>query len=372
MRAGARERSLGRVSKSSASSVHRIVVAGGGVAAWEAVMTLRALVPSGEITIVAPERDLLFPRHPTCEPFGHERPHRFDLETVAQSAGTRMIPARIVAVDPERRLAETDDGEQIGYDTLLVAPRAKRGVELEGAITFWGAASAADIHGLLTAIESEAVQSVVFAAHRRSGVPLSLYELAVLTSWHLRRTGARRCRLALATFESAPLEALGTEVSTRVGALLDEHGIDLQLECEIEGVDDSALVHSQGMIPADRTITLPGLRGPGIAGLPSDDQGFIPADELGRVTGAVGVYVAGGAVSGAEEHAVLAAGRATAVAAAIAAQLAEPQEQDFSAALNGRGGRFLRTHLEGLAGRELVPHPPPAFADAWLEAAPAG
>ena len=46
-------------------------------------------------------------------------------------------------------------------------------------------------------------------------------------------------------------------------------------------------------VRADVVISLPVMTGPALAGLPMDDDGFIPVDEHSRVTGAEDVYAAG-------------------------------------------------------------------------------
>ena len=67
-------------------------------------------------------------------------------------------------------------------------------------------------------------------------------------------------------------------------------------------------------------IALPRLRGRRIAGLPCDDDGFIPIDEHARVAGVPGVYAAGDITAGPIKQGGLAAQQADAAAEAIAAE----------------------------------------------------
>ena len=79
-------------------------------------------------------------------------------------------------------------------------------------------------------------------------------------------------------------------------------------------------------IPADRVVSLPGLRGPFFPGLPHDADGFIPTDLHGLVAGELDVYAAGDATTSPIKQGGVATQQADAVAEAIAARLGAPIE----------------------------------------------
>ena len=68
-------------------------------------------------------------------------------------------------------------------------------------------------------------------------------------------------------------------------------------------------------------VALPELVGPRIAGLPHDEDGYLPVDEHGRVVGCMDVYAAGDATAFPIKHGGLAAQQADAVAEAIGARV---------------------------------------------------
>jgi sulfide:quinone oxidoreductase len=102
-------------------------------------------------------------------------------------------------------------------------------------------------------------------------------------------------------------------------------------------------------IAADAAVSLPRLHGPAIGGLPQDENGFVPTDAFGAVTGLTDVYAAGDMTQSTLKQGGLAAQQADAVAGAIAADLgADVRPSEFRPVLHGLllvGGppRFVRT-----------------------------
>lgn len=373
----------------------RVLIAGGDIAALEAMLTLRRLA-GGRVAIrlVAPQRDFTYRPLAIAEPFGLGRVHRFDLTALAARAGAGLVPSRVVGVEHERHQALTDDGGTLAYDALLVASAARPLVALPGAITYWGVDGGADIAKLLAELERGGVQRVAFAIHADVGWALPVYELALLTHAYLRRAGAEGCPLVVVTHEAAPLEMLGPEASRRVRALLAARGIDFLASRHPTAVGEGAL-HTVAAepVPADRVVTLPRLEGPRLAGLPADERGFIPVDGHGRVSGAADVYAAGEATSFPIKSDSLTSEHANTVATAIAAAVGAPVDaHPFRPVLRGRlltgdhaaelriaddgsstvaaealwwppdgvGGRHLAAHLAQVAGEGLAPPEPPA------------
>jgi sulfide:quinone oxidoreductase len=107
-------------------------------------------------------------------------------------------------------------------------------------------------------------------------------------------------------------------------------------------------------------VSLPGLDGPALPGLPADGDGFIPVDGYGRVLGWSGVYAAGDGTSFPIKQGGLATQQADAVAEAIAAEAGAPVEPEpFRPVLRGMlltGGddRWLRNPVAGGDGEGQV------------------
>jgi sulfide:quinone oxidoreductase len=181
---------------------------------------------------------------------------------------------------------------------------------------------------------------------------LPLYELALLSATSLRDSGVDDPDVVVATPEHAPLEALGPAVSEAVRGALDRAGVDLITSAAAVGAVEGAVrLASGGMIAADIAVALPELVGPRIAGLPHDDDGYLPVDEHGHVTGVADVYAAGDATAFPIKHGGLAAQQADAIADAIGARVGavghpEPFRPVLRALLlTGRDPLYLRAEL---------------------------
>src|SRR5688572_29317248 len=124
----------------------RVVVAGGGVAAVEAILALRALA-GGRLSIwqVAPDRELALRAPAVAEPFGFASPAPLSLDALARDHAVTLVTGTLTAVDTARRLASVDGEEAIPYDHLLVAVGAFQRPVLTGATTFGGRADVAAV-----------------------------------------------------------------------------------------------------------------------------------------------------------------------------------------------------------------------------------
>ena len=116
-----------------------VLVAGGGVAALETALALRALGPGRvHVELVAPELHFFYKPLAVAEPFGVGRVHRWELDDLVRAAGADFVPGELVAVDPDARVAELKNGLRIGYDALVLATGARPEVAVRGALTFRG------------------------------------------------------------------------------------------------------------------------------------------------------------------------------------------------------------------------------------------
>jgi sulfide:quinone oxidoreductase len=332
-----------------------VLIAGGGVAALEAMLALRALAGDRiSVALIAPEPQFWYRPLAVAEPFGLAEMRHFDLSVLAEEAGALFIPGELVSVDSARRLAYTSPGGPVEYGTLLIACGAVPRPAIPGAITFRGPADTPRIEQLLAEIEAGSVRRIAFVVPAGAVWSLPAYELALMTgSWLIAR-GIEGVTVSLVTTEEEPLHLFGLEASHAVQALLDERGITVHTRAyPAEARTGELLLVPDGVVSADRVVALPRLHGPRIGGIPQTFEGFIPVDPHGGVTGVSGVYAAGDVTTFPVKQGGIATQQADAAAQTIAAELgADVTPRPFKPVLRGllvTGGvpSYLRAELDG-------------------------
>lgn len=298
-----------------------VLIAGGGVAALEALLALRALLGDRvTIEIHAPRRQFVYRPLAVAEPFGIGQALRFDLAEIAQRHGALFRAEGLESVESELHRATMRRRRRIRYDKLLIACGAKMHWSVPGAITFWGPAGHEGFDRLLKELEEGAVRRVLFTMPAGFGWPLPIYELALMTSAHLAELGVENAELVIVTPEDVPLQLFGPNASNQVAALLADRGIEIKTGSYPTRFEGGKLSVTPGdSIPADRVVSMPSYEGRQIDGIPRDQRGFIPVDEHGRVRGLPDVFAAGDATDFPVKQGGLAAQEADAVAEAIAA-----------------------------------------------------
>jgi sulfide:quinone oxidoreductase len=331
-----------------------VLIAGGGVAALEAMLALKALAGDlASVGLIAPEPQFWYRPLAVAEPFGLAAVRHFDLSVLAQEAGALFVPDELVSVDAMRRLAYTRSGGPVPYGALLIACGAVPRPAIPGAITFRGPADTPKIEHLLAEIEAGAVRRVVFVVPAGAVWSLPAYELALMTgSWLLAR-GIDGVTVSLVTPEDEPLHLFGREASAAVRGLLDERGIVVHTRAyPAEARPGELLLVPDGVVAADRVVALPRLHGPPIGGIPQTFEGFVPVDPHGRVAGMTGVYAAGDITTFPVKQGGIATQQADAAAQAIAAEFgADIVPRPFTPILRGllvTGGvpSYLRAELD--------------------------
>jgi sulfide:quinone oxidoreductase len=315
----------------------RVVIAGGGVAALEATLALRALAENRvSIELVAPEADFVYRPLSVGDPFEVAETRRFPLAQLVDSAGGVLRPGSVTAVNPGEQFVEVD-GERVPYDALLVALGARGREALPNALTFGGPESNEALKAVLEEVLDGEVHRIVFALPAGVTWPLPLYELALLTGSFLMDHGTTGVELALVTPEEQPLAVFGREASDAVAELLEARGIAVHLRTTTAGFEGGIVRTAPGDgIEADRVIALPRLEGPRLAGLPCDRDGFIPTDDRCRVGSEVDVYAAGDATQFPLKQGGIATQQADTAAAEIAAFAGAPVESEpFKPVLRG-------------------------------------
>jgi sulfide:quinone oxidoreductase len=329
----------------------RVLIVGGGVAAVETMLALRALAEERvEVELLAPEPYFWYAPLAVAEPFGHAPAHHFDLALLAQSCGALFTLAAAVALDPDRRTVQTivgrTDSAEIAYDALVLATGARRRPAVAGALTFRGPADADAVRFVLDESEAGRARKLVFAVPSGVTWPLPAYELALQAS---RRLDGR-AEITLVTPEEAPLALFGPPASAAVAQILRERRIAVRSGCDPEDAVAGTLRLASGeRLPADRVVALPRLQGDPLLGVPSDAGGFIPVDDDGRVDGLDDVWAAGDGTDFPIKQGGIAAQQADAVAQDIAASAgADVEPEPFrpilrALLLTGDRPLYLRT-----------------------------
>ena len=370
----------------------KVVIAGGGVAAVEAMLALRHLVAERiELELVAPNDDLLLPALAVGEPFGIAAPQAVPIADICGDLNAGRRRDVLESVDPGDRIARTERGAEIPFDALLLAIGASTQPALPGALTYRGGRDNDEIRELLIAAGEGVVGHIIFAVPPSIQWPLPIYELGLLTAMELRRRQADT-RLSLVTHESSPLGLFGRRASRGVLELLEEAGVEVTTTARAAGVQAGGLaLHDGRILPADRVVAPPRLTVPEIGGIPQGAEGFIGTDLQMRVEGSPRIYAAGDASWFPIKQGGVAAQQADVAASAIAT-LVDPavEVERFRPILRGvlftgAAPRYLRaevgrrsaTSAEGaaplwwppakVAGRRLAPYLAKRGMDVSLE-----
>jgi sulfide:quinone oxidoreductase len=358
----------------------KVMIAGGGVAALEAMIALRHLaLERVQLELVTPEPQFVYRPLAVAEPFGLGEAHRYDLVRMAADHGAALHLAGLQAVEADRRRILTWDGRTLDFDLLLLAIGARSTTAIPGSVTITGPGYTSRFRTVLRELEERRVRRVAFAVPPGTSWPLPLYELALMTATRVAERGLRKVELSLVTPEEAPLEIFGARASRAAADLLTERGVGLHTARHPAEFHDGELRFiPSGSVAAERVVSLPRLLGPEVPGLPHDAQGFIPVDLHGLVEGELDVYAAGDATTCPIKQGGVASQQADAAAEAIAARAgAEVQPKEFRPVLRGllltgSKPRYMRAEVSGGRGEDwdVSEHalwwPPSKIAGRWL------
>jgi sulfide:quinone oxidoreductase len=303
----------------------RVLIAGGGVAALETLLALRAAAAERvDITLIAPETKFFNRSMAVDQPARARSGNGLKLRDVAGEFGARWHRATVGHVDSRRQVVVTEEGEALDYDRLIVAVGARSGREwhVDRVFTYRDAVDLHRYRRLVRQLEDGRVASVAFVKPQGATWLVPLYELALATAAACDAQ-ALQPELAFVTPEAQPLEVFGASASAAARAALEECGVRV-FTCT-HGVPSrpSRLHLSPGdrRMTVDCVVTVPRLVGPGLRGVPAGPEGFIRTDAHGRVLGMEHVFCAGDATSFPIKQGGLAAQQADAVAESVAASV---------------------------------------------------
>ena len=346
--------------------VRKVVIVGGGVAGLEALMALDNLARDRvSMTLVSSSPDFTYRPLTVAEPFALGHAEHRPLQRIADDFGARLVVDSCEEVIPDRGVIRCAGGEEIAYDDLVVAVGARTARPYTRAITFGEPGAHEALGGMLADAEDGYLKHIAFVVPSGSSWPLPLYELALMTAAEVRGMGMDDVQVSLISTEPAPLILFGRAASDSVAALLVDAGIEF-IRSSHAAIDGQRVVLSPSgrVLEAGRIVTLPLLLGPGLPGLPSDSNGFIPADEHGRVPGWPDVFVAGDATTFPVKQGGIATQQADAVAEVIAARaggvtaLTSQSPVLRGMLLTGGDAQFLRRELSDVHGEgDSAAHP---------------
>lgn len=340
-----------------------VVIVGGGVAGLESLLALRALAGDRVTVTLVSDHDWFVDRPMTvAEPFGLGSAARLSLPVLTAESGAEFVRANVASLDAADFRVTCADGQQLAFDTLILAPGAMMRAPFPDAITFGIEGSGVAIREMLDRLRTREARSVSFVAPTMTGWLLPLYELALMTARELARSEVEGVQVRLLTPEDRPLALFGGQLSQGVGRVLDRAGIEF-VQASFAEAGDGLTYAALGQPSSDYVVTLPLLSGPGLAGVPArEPHGFIPVDEYGRVPGLPSVYAAGDAVDFPVKQGGLAAQEADSVAEHIAARYgAGVEATPFRPMLRG----MLFTGDEPIYMRSGVPGVDPDVPGAW-------
>jgi sulfide:quinone oxidoreductase len=338
-----------------------VLIAGGGVAALETMMALRALAGDRvAITLLAPERDFRYRPMAVVEPFAIAHARRLELAAIVADFDTELTIGALATVDPAERCVVTHGGERVSYDALVVACGTRMHPAFDGALTIDDRNLGGTLRGLVQDVEEGYTSEIAFVAPAQAFWPLPLYELALLTAQRAYDMNVA-VDISIVSPEGAPLALFGAGISRALTSLLHSAGITFHGSSFADFAHGELTLRPSGMrLRPGRVVALPLLEGPRIAGLPSDSHGFIPVTDLGEVRGRDGVYAAGDATAYPIKHGGIASQQADVVAAAIAARAGvaiEPQPLRpivRGVLLTGDDSRYLEAELHRDGFRSTV------------------
>lgn len=338
----------------------RVLIAGGGVAALEAALALRDLAGGRlDVELCSPSDEFIYRPFAVGASYGGATVFRYDLDALAGRVGVSFRRGGIFSVDPEAGLAIARDGERIPYDYLVIATGARMLWAVHGAVTFWGVADEGGVGGILRKLRAGVLRDVVFTMPGGKSWALPVYELALLGSVVLSKSGIEDARLTVVTPEETPLRSFGHSVEGQMDCMLGERGIGVVSGTHPVEFDGRRLRIAPGdPIETEAVVSLPRLEGRRVDGLPADADGFLPVDEHRGVVGAERVFAAGDVTDFPVKQGRVATQEADAAAEAIAAASGfdvepAPFDPELSGVLwperDGRvDGRYLSPFLAGL------------------------
>jgi sulfide:quinone oxidoreductase len=296
------------------------LIAGGGVAGLEGLLAVRALAGDrADLVLVAPDEEFTYRPLAVAEPFGLGHAHRVPLTQFADDAGAELELEAVVGVDDAAGQVRLGNGATRSFDALLLAPGGRAVEGVEGATTWWPGGDREIYGGLLRDVDEGYAKRIAIAVPPGAVWPLPAYELALMTAGEARAMGQEDVSVTVVTPERSALSLFGEEASAAVAQELKWAGVELRTGVVARREQSAVVLEPSGeRLDVQRLFAVPRIVGPAIAGVPSDDEGFIHAGEDARVEGCERTWAAGDGVVSPIKFGGLATHQARGAATAIA------------------------------------------------------
>src|SRR6476659_5326653 len=183
----------------------RVLIAGGGVAALEALLALHAdareLV---EVTMIADTDTFSYRSLQVGEAFGRSNPRRYPLESLAWGVGAGFRRAKVASIRVGAREMVLGDGKAIPYDALFLALGSRNVPAFDHGATF----TPATFEEVLDDLRRDFAEDITIVVPAGVTWSLPAYELALMTAAWNSDVDVR-----IVTHEAAPLEIFGEEAA---------------------------------------------------------------------------------------------------------------------------------------------------------------
>jgi len=370
------------VNSHSSNRKPHVLIAGGGIAGLEAMMAIRD--HAGErvdITLAAPDPDFVYKPLIVGEPFSSQPAEQHALAPIAEQLDAQFIEKGVAEVRPEQHSVELADGSRLNYERLILCIGARPRSAFAGAVSLRTDGTVLPIDSLLRETESSDSGVIAFVIPPGRTWPLPVYELALMAQRRVRELGLQNVECCVVTPEESPLIVFGRAASDAVSSLLAARGIKIRTAVRVKEAASGQLLLAPGdeRIEIGQMVSLPVLEGPDLAGIPADEEGFIPIDDHARVRGVEDVYAAGDGTNFPIKHGGIGTEEADAAAEHIAASLgAKIDPQPFRPVIRGKlltGDDSLHMQHdvaggggEGTASPDYLWWPPGKVAGRYLSA----
>ena len=283
----------------SSAPAQTVLVAGGGIGGIQAATRLRRrLDRRHRVVLVNRDPDFSLTASYLWVMTGARRPDQITRPlSRLERQGIDVVIGEISHLDPEARALTVQDRTLVG-DHMVVSLGADWAADrvpglVEFGHTFATVAGVQLLAGELKRMESGRI--VVVTAAPVYKCPAAPYEAALLIDAELRSRGIRdRFEIAIRSAEPAPMPAGGPEVSTSLGQILAERGIDYEA-CQVTGTEEGRIYFGDASEEADLIVYMPPITPPPIvadSALAGPD-GWVEAHPTSLAAAFEGVYAIG-------------------------------------------------------------------------------
>jgi 3-phenylpropionate/trans-cinnamate dioxygenase ferredoxin reductase component len=237
-----------------------LVIVGGGPAGFSTARAYREAGGRGRVTMLTSEPYAPYNRPPLTKDYLRGESSREDLALESEgwydeNAVELRLVTTVAALDRERRIVATDDGEEIPYDACVLATGSEPvRLPVPGA-------DDPEILVMRTIENSTRLQKQVGKGDRAVVVGSGFIGCEAAASLSLR--GAEVTLISLE--ESPQRERLGQEVGKRIEGWLRDYGVDLRLGKGIDGIERTDGGYEVSLEDGDTVNTGTVLFGTGVA-----------------------------------------------------------------------------------------------------------